>query len=163
MIIDLMAIVFWVLMVGCAICVILTIGSLIEAENKLWVVLFLVLAICCGFGAGLLNEPVDKSVEIYSLGDQLGVHGTFILGSGSVDSEIVYVGLLKHDENTYEQIIIKGNGPVYLIEDESLIDTGYIKWAEGKYTGDNRFEGGNKLEIHVPKGTIIKSFTINSE
>jgi hypothetical protein len=125
--------------------------------------IFLIISVCSGVGAFNIDEPVDKYITIYSLNDQLGTSGNFILGSGTVNSDIVYVGLLKHDGITYEQIIIKCKGSIYLIEDATLTETGYIKWSEGKYTGDNRYAIQNELEIHVPKGTIIKNFNVNGQ
>lgn len=163
--IELMQILFWLLLCICATCIfILPFICVCIMENHLWIILlFIIIGICCGVGALIIDEPTDNYVTIYSLGDQLGVHGTFIMGSGYVDSEIVYVALLKHDENTYEQIIIKCNGPIYLIEDDTLTETGYVKWTDGKYSGWNTYESHYKLEIHVPKGTIIKSFNVNGQ
>ena len=166
--IELMQIVFWLLVCICM-------GGLILAVVTMFIFgshvsmaivsmsIFVIISVCSGVGAFNIDEPVDKYITLYSLNDQLGTSGNFILGSGTVNSDIVYVGLLKHDGITYEQIIIKCKGSIYLIENATLTETGYIKWSEGKYTGDNRYAIQNELEIHVPKGTIIKSFNVNGQ
>lgn len=165
--IELMQILFWLLLCICATCPILIGISLVTFDSKLFtilsVILLLLIGVCSGVGAWNIDEPVDKYVTIYSVNDQLGTQGNFVLGSGNVKSNIVYVSLLKHDEDIYEQIIIKSHSPIYLIEDDTLTETGYIKWIEGKYTGFNNYVYHYKLEIHVPKGTSIKSFNINGE
>lgn len=161
--IELMQILFWLLLCICMVSFSLAVIIMFIFESPVLMTIFVIISVCSGVGAWNIDEPVDKYVTIYSLNDQLGTQGNFVLGSGTVKSNIVYVGLLKHDADIYEQIIIKSHSPIYLIEDDTLTETGYIKWIEGKYTGDNNYVYHYKLEIHVPKGTIIKSFNINGE
>jgi len=161
--IELMQIVFWLLLCICVVGLSLAVVSMFIFGSHVSMAIFVIISVCSGVGAFNIDEPVDKYITLYSLNDQLGTSGNFILGSGTVNSDIVYVGLLKHDGITYEQIIIKCKGSIYLIEDATLTETGYIKWSEGKYTGDNRYAIQNELEIHVPKGTIIKNFNVNGQ
>ena len=161
--IELMAIVFNILVIATFICGIGTVGSVCFGDRwKLGVVL-IIITVLCGYTAYNMDEPVDNYTTIYSLGDKLGVHGSFVLGGGTVDSDIVYIGLINHGNEVYEQIVIRCRGHIYLIEDPTLNDTGYIKWTEGKYTNGKQYEKANNIEIHVPKGTIIKNFNINGE
>lgn len=164
---ELMAIVFGILVIVTGICVIGAYLCLImvDTDDNYWklMVVLCIIAISCGYTAYNMNEPVDNYITVFSLGDQLGVHGSFVLGGGTVDSEVVYIGLINHGNGIYEQIIIRCRGSIYLIEEDSLKDTGYIKWTEGKYTNSKQYRPAYNIEIHVPKGTIIKNFNINGE
>lgn len=125
-------------------------------------IFFILLGACAGNAATEMDYNKEYKIEICSLSDNLGVHGSFVLGCGVVESKITYVALLDYGNNKYKQILIQNsNNEIFIQEDSNLSNIGYVCWEGGAETGKYYYYAEN-VTIHVPVGTVIKDFNINN-
>ena len=107
---------------------------------------------------------VEETQNIYSIRNEDGLSGKFALGFGTIDNEIYYVVLTKHQYG-YRQEIIKGNN-IYIIESDEetpridLID--YYKY-DPLYSTLFNFSWVKRKHyvIYVPKDTLIIDWEID--
>ena len=105
-----------------------------------------------------------ERTEIYSIGNQVGVEGHFVLGSGSIESEMYY---FYYVEGSNGGIVINKceSKNVEIVEKD--IDKGYIVNYERRYNkphwffGFGTFIGDEKVMIEVPKGTIKYNYNVS--
>lgn len=113
------------------------------------------------------NSPVIENKEfitdtpIYSIHMNDGVHGSFFLGSGTVNSYTQY--LFYKDSGTGGYVLDKvfTDGTV-IFQDEN--NQPYIRKIEtaqvDRKSGERFGTYSNRFEIHVPKGTIVEEYRL---
>jgi hypothetical protein len=109
-----------------------------------------------------------------------GISGSFFLGSGSVESTRYYYFLKKNDDGSFTESRVEADGtkvfedadslhPPYIVRKYDYKITSptfklfYLKSSEGTVSVDGmgcNCSSENKMEIHVPKGTIIQEYQI---
>ena len=135
--------------------------------------LFIIVFILCIFGGGALicvdvifaiQENEFNNYNIISLKDTASVNGRFALGSGFVNEKPSFMYYQVVD-NGYRLKSVPADRTT-IIEDEN--DKPYIK--ELLVVDYGRLSGSRTVicyrttyEIHVPKDTIVKDFSLNSE
>lgn len=138
--------------------------------------ILIVLSFCIMFSATLFGiiktievseQPemsiVEKSYNIYSLKSDLGVEGAFVLGCGSVESEIYYIVLMKNEIGYYQKTF-KGN--IYIVEtNDHAPRIDYMNYYRvNKYMSlmfnFNTDSTADNYIIYVPIGTIIINYEI---
>ncbi len=163
-----------------------------ELSIKIVGVVFLVLAVL--FIALMLEinsptETVQKSdnattnIDTLSLASE--IHGSFILGTGSVDGESIYYYMAKTPDgdqlrslnNDEDNVFIKqdADGQAILEHSSSYSITHIKNMALAKWFGPVKsFEMDNegniqngevteKYVFHVPAGTIVQSYKVNTQ
>ena len=120
----------------------------------------------CFVGTVLLftacHEESVERVPIISLQEERGVSGSFILGTGSLGRHVYYFTYLDFTESgggyqlekyAYDRCVIfedEENSPYVVVELSGLI----IERPRDRV---------NRVEFHVPKGTITRSIKIGEE
>lgn len=100
-------------------------------------------------------DRVDK-IQIESLESSQSIHGYFVLGSGSVNGRDVYIYYTKNSDGGYIRNHMNAdNTIIYMDENES-------PYLLSKYVETNRLHVQfiNSYELHVPNGTITKTFNV---
>ena len=108
-----------------------------------------------------------------------GIHGSFFLGSGTIDTERYYYFMLKHLDGSFsESRVLATSARIY--EDIDSTEHPYVmrsRFYDVKSSGLKLFVmrpsgleeigNGNKrckcninIEIHVPKGTVIQEYQV---
>lgn len=165
---------------------------LTELSIKIVGVVFLVLAVL--FIALMLEinsptETVQKSDNATTNIDTLGlaseIHGSFILGTGSVDGENVYYYMAKTPDgdqlrslnNDEDNVFIKQDADGQaILEHSSSYSITHIKnmtlanWFDPVKSFEMDNEGNiqngevtEKYVFHVPAGTIVQSYKVNTQ
>jgi hypothetical protein len=117
-----------------------------------------------------LAEPKDtyiQTIQIYSLADNGGVSGSFILGSGSVHTDPVFAGYTKQNDGSFRLITFRAAESV-VYQDLEQNSTGY---AEEHYLlrcayifpFNSVWIHSTEYRIHIPKGSIVQTFKLDSE
>lgn len=132
------------------------------------IVILVWLGICCAFQGGLEKERQEQEkTEIYSIKNEIGITGHFVLGTGSVNSEMYYFYYTKGDYG-YKIDKIKAND-IEIVEREDSEQIGYIVKYKEVLKNDNYwvsfgkevFFGKTKMVIYVPKGTIKIDYNVS--
>jgi hypothetical protein len=99
-----------------------------------------------------------------------GMTGTFVWGSGSVNSQTSYNFMKRNDDGSLTPGQIPANDYVRIIEDKDLKDVGYwmstyreVDTSSALYNWSLAAEDRNKLvkqELRVPAGTVVQGFSI---
>lgn len=108
-------------------------------------------------------EPI-KEIEIYSMSGNMGVEGRFVLGTGSVDNDIVYIILLKDDYGYYQKTYSKSDYKnIYIVETDDFQPkivinktnyiNGYVDFMIGGLSRDT-------LIIYIPENSVIENYRI---
>lgn len=111
---------------------------------------------------------VQKTKEIVALKDNMTIEGHFgFLGRGYIDGKLVYIYQSKAGDNFQTGYINACDPGLFVHEDDKEIPrivwsnwnkSGFYEfWFEGCY--DNLYQ----VDIYVPKGTVDKSFEIDSQ
>lgn len=100
-------------------------------------------------------DRFDKT-QIESLESGQSIRGYFVLGSGSVNGRDVYIYYTKNTDGGYVRNHVNAdNTVIYMDENES-------PYLISKYVETNRLHVQfiNSYELHVPNGTITKTFNV---
>ncbi len=100
-------------------------------------------------------DRIDK-VQIESLESGQSIHGYFVLGSGSINGRDVYIYYTKNTDGGYVRNHVSAdNTIIYMDENNS-------PYLISKYVETNRLHVQfiNSYELHVPNGTITKTFSV---
>ena len=140
--------------------------SVVNNFTKLSFIILIISIVCFMVGMVGVNvycSQVSNEIAIYSLSDNLGVHGEFSLGSGNVNNVLCYVVLMKN-ENGYYQTIITSSDVIYINEDASD-GTGYITFTHKEYykISNKHILNLDNVVIHVPENTVITNMIIDGE
>lgn len=103
-----------------------------------------------GFGMSWTTQT-----DIHSLKDNSMIHGRFFLGSGSIDSVPVYVYYYQLPSGGYKLSTVPVDKTVIFMDENS---NPYLKTTEYKFA--NIYY---EYEFHVPNGTIVEEYLLNSE
>ena len=111
---------------------------------------------------------VTQTTQLINIGDNLGVEGRFFLGSGSIDSEPVYLWYEKSGSNSFVRKTADAEGstihytdkrPYYTITKEKSAEKGFVHpWGmntNGAY--------GVKYDFYVPKGSIAQEYVLDNK
>lgn len=113
-------------------------------EAAVMVALFFALAV------GISAIPATESyAPIYSLGDGSQMHGSFILWTGTIKSESMYIFYVQTRDGGYYKESIPDSAMVYMDQN----DNPFLKtklWMNMPM----------QYELHVPKGTITKQYSL---
>ncbi len=99
-----------------------------------------------------------------------GVSGTFVWGSGSINSSVTYNFLQKMDDGSMSPRSVPADSLVAIIEDPELKNTGFwrttireadktspiYKWSIGAGVNNRTI----RQEFRVPVGTVVQQFSI---
>ena len=108
---------------------------------------------------------VDKQTEIFSIGNEVGVEGSFVLGSGHIESEMYYFYYVKGESGGIVINKVKADC-VEIIEhdsDKAYIIEGYMDYDNPNYfwtEGNSHLFSTEYVRIMVPEGTIKYSYNI---
>jgi len=100
-------------------------------------------------------DRFDK-IQIESLEYGQSIRGYFVLGSGSVNGRDVYIYYTKNTDGGYIRNRVNSDDTIiYMDENES-------PYLISKYVETNRLHVQfiNSYELHVPNGTITKTFNV---
>ena len=131
------------------------------------IILLLIAAVSSGFPKAV-TTTLWNTKSIYSLKDAGTTYkGSFILGSGSIDSQEYYTAYVYTDDGFYkdkfeqDMTYIKETNSV-TPKVEKYIEVTTMNWLEGWLVGKYIQNGCcyTKYILHVPKGTIIKKFRL---
>lgn len=103
---------------------------------------------------GASATMITETHPIYSIGDSLGVEGSFVLGCGSINSVPVYLFYMDAGNGGYRLGHVEATYSV--IYEDAPEHTGYITATYPSC------EYPNGWDIHVPKGTIKREFNLDS-
>lgn len=104
---------------------------------------------------GYTINDYDVTYEISSIEDLSGIHGSFVLGSGTIDSTAMFAYYRKVPDGAYKLEMIPARQSL-IYEDT---ETPYVVHHCIACSSEEAYRDSYK--IHVPKGTIIKQFTLN--
>lgn len=108
-------------------------------------------------------EVVDYEVKLYALQDNMGTHGSFLLGSGSINSELKYYYAVKDGERIKIESM-NNDYDVSLVEEDNVNPRiVYYKYEyANKLIRKMGFEPlDSRKEIHIPKGTLKLDMNID--
>jgi hypothetical protein len=135
----------------------------------------------CGLVAGFLlamffnkavptQDLIGERITLVSMRNESGISGSFIFGSGSVNSGINYHFLKKQDDNSMVPDSVQASDLVHFIEDATLANVGY--WQTTFRQSDSSHwlykwtlfhKENNRIirqEFRVPVGSVIQQFKI---
>lgn len=114
------------------------------------------------FAAEKESVAVSKR-EIYSLADNTGAEGRFLLGGGSINTEMYYFYYIKV-QGTFKIHKVKADD-VFLHEDD--IKKAYVEEREMRAVHPKNWWLLNipstETHIYVPKGTVVQHYRIDLE
>jgi len=135
----------------------ITIQRLQKMEESKYLLFALVVGIIAGGGVLSLYPGSDPEridyIYIYTIDDYSGIHGSFSLGSGTINSYPAYC-FYRMDGNgaLYLESINAKNVPIY----RDTENNPYLI----KYTTDCEVV---RYEFHVPKDTVIQHYTLDGQ
>jgi len=99
---------------------------------------------------------VSQKTDIVSIADSVETHGTFVLGTGSINSEIYYFYYVKDgdgyrvEKRMFTDLILFDDqtNDAYFVDFTPNVELKWFYFNVGKHKSS---------ELHVPKGTIIKN------
>lgn len=100
------------------------------------------------------NEVFTYEVELMSLDLQSDIQGSFILGSGSVNSEHCYAAY---------QILDDGGKKLFTMPAYKTVIYDTLESEDGAYAviEEKTFGGIQKIKLYVPKGTITQEYDLS--
>ena len=132
------------------------------------IVLVLILAMASNFPKDVTTK-LWHTTNIHSLKDAGTTYkGSFVLGSGSIDSQMHYTAYAQTDDGFYKEkfeqaitYIKEGDGVTPRVE--KYIEVTTMNWVEGWLLGRYTQNGCcyTKYILYVPRGTIIKKFSLD--
>lgn len=134
------------------------IGVMTE-KKQILIIVISILAILVSFGiiaSGVVTYAYIEEIEvlhdeIISLQPEAGVEGSFVLGSGCIDTRMFYFTYVKTEKGYLIRKISTENQDVYIRETDGTPRVCKIKerWSLNDY-----------IVIYVPEGTIISQFDL---
>jgi hypothetical protein len=112
----------------------------------------LIIIIPSGYLSILPDTVAYDQYQIVSINDNLGIRGTFFLGSGTVDSVSRYYFYKKVGDGYMQGSIPAGHTMIFTDEN----DNPYVK---AKYVNGY----AESYEIHVPNSTIIREYNLDGK
>ena len=129
-----------------------------------WVILILIGGIACGYlGYTMPEKQKDylgyDIIPIYSSDLSTELHGTFVLGSGNVDSDPVYY-VYSGDPKTGLSLVSfpTSRSKIFLDENENP-HVREIHWING-VTGEKMFYPFETFELHIPENSIKRDYNM---
>jgi hypothetical protein len=114
------------------------------------------LMVYIGVGSASLVIQTPRDTPIYSLKDSTGIHGSFALGSGTVDSYPVYLMYTKDSEGAYKLITTSA------YKSRIFMDTNtnpFIKeWYKCSSIFPSYCEHPYLIDVHAPNGTVVQEY-----
>jgi len=101
------------------------------------------------FGLSSCEDKIG-SYNIYSIGRETSIEGSFFLGSGSLDSVSYFIAWKQYGEGFK---LIKANQDNSVIYEDNSVKPHIIYKI-------NAFSGVTYYDIYVPTGTILKEFKL---
>lgn len=123
-----------------------------------------------GFYLVPMKNEVFGPYELAALRSSDGASGTFIWGSGSIGNQLIYNFMMRLEDGSMVPGSVPADGPVFLIEDPGLTDTGF--WRTTFVVADETSPLHNwaiatreltyilREEFRVPVGTVVQQFNI---
>jgi hypothetical protein len=115
-------------------------------------------------GAPTQSEKVE-SVEVISLNDNSNTEGTFFLGSGSVNEELVYYYAYESDkgitvgEIDADEVYINYTDKQPRLEKyQTKFKSEFLNWSFAYLGEDSCY-----YKLYIPEGSIIEEYTIDLE
>lgn len=102
-------------------------------------------------------QPYDKTTYIETLDDNMGIYGTFVLGSGTISSEPVYTFYQEGSNGGLYLGTIPATGTPIFRDTES---EPYIKSHTCPCCNTYKT---TSYEIHVPNNTVIRHYTLDGK
>jgi hypothetical protein len=117
-----------------------------------------------------LEKEVEKT-EIVALGDNLSVEGRLFLGSGSIQSDVVYVYAVKTGEKKFKLSWISAGDVIEVVETNEIkpclvayqweLDSPHKSWFWPEKEEGNQQYFGRMYRIFAPEGTVDLTFNID--
>lgn len=109
----------------------------------------------------------DYKQNIYSLSNQTGIKGSFVLGSGNINTIEKYYTFTRNSKGGYERFVIDTNS-VILYQDVKEDENPYFFAQEITYTPPEWLvpkgwfirKNMTTYDFHVPVNTIIEKFEV---
>jgi hypothetical protein len=129
-----------------------------------------VAAVLLGFVMPRVN--VDSApIELAAVDNVEGMKGTFLYGSGSVRSNLVYNFLIRNVDGSMTPNSVVADGHVRIVQDKNLSEVGYLTITVSKVEKSTAFrywaldisprEEIVAYEFRVPDGSVKQSFRFN--
>lgn len=132
----------------------------------------------CGFFIALFiglfayhgtHWEVTQHTSLVALADGSDTHGSFFLGSGTIDSEPSFTWYQSDGKNSYVRKSIeasesavhylpKGVAPYYTVTNEKKDGSFVRKWGF-----DTTDPYGEKYDFYVPRGSIVQSYRLDNK
>lgn len=102
----------------------------------------------------MTNEVFAYEVELMSLDLQSNIQGSFVLGSGSVNSEHYYAAY---------QILDDGGKQLFTMAASKTVIYDTLESGDDAYAiiEEKTFGGIQKIKLYVPKGTITQEYDLS--
>lgn len=143
--------------------------SLIMIDNNKIVNILAIIALL--FGIGLLvvelntpfeeNRDIDTSINLYALGSGNGVHGTFILGGGSINDIQYYVGYTNIDDNKFTQVKFDASKSILILDDNETPRAETYKYHKKIFGLLDDEITNSTTYIYIPKDGLKNVYEIN--
>jgi len=128
----------------------------------------LLISIVDGFIWHILVEKKETPIEntICSIDKDSNINGNFFLGIGSINSTTCYTYYLVKDSNTFimdnvptncTKIIEDEENNPYVVRKKTVSAKDQERWKDWQSVMEI-IKDCDSIEIHVPKGTIVKTF-----
>jgi hypothetical protein len=117
------------------------------------------------------HDVVYGTATLVSMRSADGISGTFILGTGRINSETIYNFMIKDSDGSVVPDSVPADQRVHIFQDQSLKDTG--TWTSTFHEPDTSsvlaswalgLEEERQLtrqEFHVPVGAVVQQFNIS--
>jgi len=113
------------------------------------------------------GPPKIERQEIIALNDNLTVSGSFFLGCGHIEEDMYYFYMVQDSDGGCRMQKIKVNDTVYVYEDNSGVPYIEKTWRTSRlrpwFTFDWYADYPQRVEIHIPRGSIIQRYTVDLE
>ncbi len=130
----------------------------------------LVVALIVGGAFLPLRDVVYGPATLVSMRSSDGISGSFIWGTGSVNSQLTYHFLQRMEDGSMVPRSVPANEVVHLIEDPEMKNTGFwrttmsepdtthwlYKWSAGSRDRIRTI----RQEFRVPVGTVVQQFNV---
>lgn len=144
------------LLLGAAALVGMAVDTKISGTKMVLVVLIIVTA--CGGGMALWasqgQPPIDQKIPIYSLADNAQTHGKFYLCSGRIDTVPVYSFYVRNTDQSFELRDV----PVRESKIFTDSDSPYLHITRGGCISSTV-----SYQFHIPQGSIVEKYNLDSE
>lgn len=149
----------------------LIIGIMVGLLLAVWLdnfapfVIIIVIAVVVGGCLETERVPSVKHIEIVSMQDNSNITGSFFLGCGSVNSEMMYSFYKKVDDGFKFDTIPVDRATIKYTNDKPHIDVISSKLKKdswGNYFSLNIVQK-EKYIIYVPEGTIKMNYTLDAQ